>query len=400
MLLAISFACVMLVSPQSVWGIPEAYWASLRGGTSLASALPGATVATQNPAEVPDDASGMVMQLPGLDGTEPMIYLYIGLDRMPQPKICPKHKWLYEYSVGGLGRMAATDNFTARVRVFSQERRRQEDRATMVARMAMRLWDINIRRLRLNHSPAYNEGIIDFYLAFGGQPGGEQLFTEDTQGGNRTRVNVIYIYALHSFTDPVEMAREVAHEYGHATLPPIGGFVTPEDWGNGYLGERLYLRWLRDYLRGGILRPDDVMGATAEGLDAWVRREVDPLVRRVALQGVDWNLLTRTGKAAMDHYTGVALWAESVLPMNAFSRSLRLTGSQRAADYARAVVAAAEEQESWVVRIPPEFAGRDVWIPVGRGRVSNARVLENQHGWAKIRPMAGAIRVTNPPASN
>ena len=42
-----------------------------------------------------------------------------------------------------------------------------------------------------------------------------------------------------------EACRELAHEYGHAVLPAIGGFKSPEDWANGYLGERLFLRWLR-----------------------------------------------------------------------------------------------------------------------------------------------------------
>jgi len=242
----------------------------------------------------------------------------------------------------------ATDkNLHARFRVFEQQKRENGDLAEQVARMALRLWDLSFQRLRRDHNPVTNFGIVDFYLCFGGKAGGEQLMDVDPQekspeGGSK-KVNTIYIYAIQTFTDPVEMAREVAHEYGHATLPPVGGFKEPEDWANGYLGERLFLKWIRDLMVTKAYGPFDAMGADLPSLDAWVKKKVDPLAESAGKAGPANPLLAKEGPKAMDAYLGLALYAEATLPAKVFGRSLLLTGSTAAVDYPKAIALAAEE---------------------------------------------------------
>ena len=43
----------------------------------------------------------------------------------------------------------------------------------------------------------------------------------------------------------IEWIREIVHEYSHLALPAIGGYKDPEYWANGYLGERLIVRWFQ-----------------------------------------------------------------------------------------------------------------------------------------------------------
>lgn len=73
---------------------------------------------------------------------------------------------------------------------------------------------------------------FDVWLCTGGQSGGEQW-----------RDN-LYLYDLETPRSSIEWLREIVHEYSHLALPAIGGYDAPEYWANGYLGERLLVRWL------------------------------------------------------------------------------------------------------------------------------------------------------------
>ena len=72
---------------------------------------------------------------------------------------------------------------------------------------------------------------FDVWLCTGGLSGGEQW-----------RSN-IYLYDIEAPRSSIEWLRETVHEYSHLALPPIGGYTAPEYWANGYLGERLLVRW-------------------------------------------------------------------------------------------------------------------------------------------------------------
>lgn len=72
---------------------------------------------------------------------------------------------------------------------------------------------------------------FDVWLCTGGQSGGEQW-----------RDNV-YLYDLQTPRSSIEWLRETVHEYAHLALPAVGGYDAPEYWANGYLGERLLVRW-------------------------------------------------------------------------------------------------------------------------------------------------------------
>ena len=304
------------------------------------------------------EASAKVQEFASYAGTDTRIEVVIPTEKSPTPKTSPKNRWLFDWVVQGLGRLPGGGySYVPRFRVFSQVSP-EEGKAPAVARMAMRLWDFNFQRLRLDHALLYNDQVIDYYLCRDGKPGGEQLFAEDADGGYARKVDTIYIYDMAGFTDPVEMAREVAHEYGHATLPPVGGYREPEYWADGYLGEKLFLRWFRDAMAAGGLTPEDAMGAGLPALDSWVKANVDPLVAHAALTGPNQELLASKRAGAMDAFMGLVLYVDCLVPAKVAARSLKLIGSTKAVDYPAAAVAAVEEAQPFTMKLPAGVAGK------------------------------------------
>ena len=86
---------------------------------------------------------------------------------------------------------------------------------------------------RTGREAANGTAPFDVWLCAGGQSGGEQW-----------RSN-LYLYNLETPRSSIEWIREIVHEYSHLALPAVGGYAQPEYWANGYLGERLLVRWLQ-----------------------------------------------------------------------------------------------------------------------------------------------------------
>ena len=327
----------------------------------------------------------------------PLIVL-VNNKRLATPKNSPQKfgdpaaPWIFEYITSAFAGSKGDAQSVLRFRIYSQLRKSTADPSEDVAKMLLRLWDFNFRRLGTDHSPAWGGGIVDVYLCWGGKAGAEQRFDTDYDRKPAQKVSTIYFYDVASFTDPLQKARELAHEYGHATLPPIGGFQTPEDWANGYLGEKLYLQMIRDEMAAKRYGSPDAMGASFESIDKWVQEKVDPVVNAAALQGPRHDLLGKTGQASMDAYTGLAMYAHNFLGVETFARSILLTGSLKAVDYPNAVVEAVEERELTVVKIPEALKGKPIWVPQGSAKIQGGKVLRSAKGWAQVEP-TGTLQI-------
>ena len=339
-------------------------------------------------------------------GRDRFAYTQIMGDPLDPPKLSPKkyaprnEKWEFPWLTSGFVQVDQ-GQYVLRFRVFSQDRK-PDDAASKVARMSLRLWEQLVMQLGSDHQAVQTgKNFVDIYLAWGGIAGGEQAFTEDVEFDSVskrpfvTKANAITIYDIGSYSKPIEMARELAHEYGHATIPAVGGFETPEDWANGYLGEKLYMRWLRDAMVDGTVSSDDVMGAKVTEVDEWVGKNVTPLVIEAASRPPDMKLLDGKGKKAMDAYLGLVLYADSILPQATFARSIRLIGSDRAKDYPNAMVLAVAEK-SFDIEMPMALRGRAFWFPLGNAKVKNAKVLEKSGTWVKLQPIANPVQIVAP----
>jgi hypothetical protein len=325
---------------------------------------------------------------------EPRILLQIPTERREKPKISPQHQFEFPFSMTALGKPEGRNEYMQRFRIFYQRRREENDPTPFVARALMRLWDYNYRQLKIDHSPQYNGQIVDVYLCWGGKAGAQQRFDVEKEDGVTRKVNTIYVYDLDSFSDPLEMMREIAHEYGHATLPAIGGYKSPEEWANGYLGERLYLSYLRDELAAGRLTKADTLLAEKEDLDQWVKDYVDPLIAAAAAEPPNEKLLKGKNSQAMNAYMGLVLYAQKTLPVNVFARSLVLTQSTNAWDYPKAVVLAMSEPDQATLKVG-QYKGKAVWLPIGKASIQGGAVKKREGGWALVQVASTNLVVKN-----
>jgi len=134
---------------------------------------------------------------------------------------------------------------------------------------------------------------FDVWLCAGGRSGGEQW-----------RSN-LYLYDLDQPRSSIEWLREVVHEYSHLALPAIGGYTAPEYWANGYLGERLLVRW--------FMRPPDgparveALWGDFSGAANFRRLLITPPLALYARIGPSPVWLARRDDAGMRYLIGQAL---------------------------------------------------------------------------------------------
>ncbi len=141
---------------------------------------------------------------------------------------------------------------------------------------------------------------VDVWLSRTGEAGGEQY-----------RAN-LYIYDFVSERSGIEWAREIAHEYGHYLLPGASGYTSPENWSNGLLGERLFLRWLLDDLVAGRIPAEEVPFVKPADLVDYCAKQVTPLIDRMKNSGPDSAALARLDRKGMDAFTSLLLYADEV----------------------------------------------------------------------------------------
>lgn len=289
----------------------------------------------------------------------------------------PKYEWEFSYYAEGLA------GGQVKFRVYAQS---ATSRAFIVpaTRLLLRLWAESTARIGFDH-PATYDGVVSVFLCDGGRPGAEQMFVRSRHPRDRfARYNAIYLYHLEGLTDPLEAVREICHEYGHAVLPAIGGFREPEEWANGALGERLFMRFLRASIAEGEGVSDDAFGLDANRLAPWLSQNGDRLAQRIATRRIDQAILAGNSSAAMDEYVGLMLFVHDLFP-SLLGRAMRLAGGQTAIDALKGVVSAVNERQEWRLTIPAGYPS-EVWVPVaGSVTWQGAAPLQSLGAWVKLR---------------
>ena len=131
-----------------------------------------------------------------------------------------------------------------------------------------------------------------------------------TPGGEQWRNNV-YLYNLGDNRSSIEWIREIAHEYGHLAIPPVGGdYTAPEAWANGYIGERLMVRWLDDPSLAGQAAVEQDWGRTFSGYPNFKRILIDPALQTFEQHGLNRAWLARRDEAGMRYVIGLLLYVD------------------------------------------------------------------------------------------
>ena len=122
------------------------------------------------------------------------------------------------------------------------------DAETKVAQQALRAVSgfYCLVKDRLGFDPTGRWGDpIDVWVTSKGEPGG------------RAQGRSIYLYAVGAERTSGEWLRELGHEYGHVSLPGIGGFKDSDDeWADGNLAELLFPKWLAEKGAPAWMPPD------------------------------------------------------------------------------------------------------------------------------------------------
>lgn len=268
--------------------------------------------------------------------------------RFPPNKKPYEFEWLTE---GYVRAWKSTNDSQLRFRVFSQERKVHSSLAIQTTQLLLRLWTYNFNDLKIDHKPDYARSCVDVYLCFAGDAGGEQLFDDDPQAkGISSKVNTIYIYDLPSFKEPLEIVREICHEYGHASLPAVGGYDKPEYWANGCLGEKLFMNWLASQPN---MTSDQLFGCDPAVLKKYVAKTSTPLIVKGATNYPATKFLAGKTAENMNHYIGLMMWMQYVLPPHIFSQSMKLMRTYNPKDVPAAIVEACEGLEGVGFIVPP-----------------------------------------------
>lgn len=162
------------------------------------------------------------------------------------------------------------------------------------------------RRARFGTDHPANLRTVNVWVS-GSQPQG----VSNDVGGEQFQ-NQIYLHNVSTERNPIEWMREICHEYGHYALPGISGFTSPEEWGNGLLGEKLFIKWLQEELQYGVLKEEEIPFASPNSLSTFLANQVSPLIQRVVREGIDpVAFAARRDSSGMDRYVGLALYIDT-----------------------------------------------------------------------------------------
>jgi hypothetical protein len=261
----------------------------------------------------------------------------------------PLHKAAFSYRVQGV---AEGTTPTVLFEIYAQ-RQTLYPYAERACRLLLACYDLACTRLGLDHALRYDR-LLRVFLMTEGKAGAEQ------------QQNLMYLYDLSERVPPQEWLRELTHEYGHWILPPINSYEEPEPWANGDLGERWFTYHLLARARSEGSEPDFLMGASLSALEAYLRRTVEPLVERMAREGLHPQRWRSRRRAGYEEYLAFALYIDRVYGSERLGRAMLCAGGVEPDDFLRGVRESLTEPERLQVQLP--FGNGYLFLPGGAAR--------------------------------
>ena len=231
--------------------------------------------------------------------------------------------------------------------------------AEQTARLVTRVMDLHKRHFGLETRFFQDADSADVWLAV------QRPVTQND--GGETRQNQMYIFAVHDARrSQLEWTRTIVHEWGHLTLPAARGFTDPENDASGYLGERLYLKWLHDDAQASASSNGD--GTTPADLKRYYDRQVAPLMARFNRPAPDGGpsamVLLEKNTDAMDGYIGAVCASDAAWGSQTTGRAVFGILGTKPQDFflsCRAVwLTALERKDGVPLKLP-------AWVPLPKG---------------------------------
>ncbi len=180
-------------------------------------------------------------------------------------------------------------------------------------------------------------------------------------GGEQVR-NSIYLYRIQDPVAPEELLRVIAHELGHQWLPGIRGFLSPEPYANGAMGEVLFIRWLIDDLTPDLY----LFGLDSRAIQQWYTRRygalLDGWLSAPAEQETRLHLSNAVGMRTL---AGLCMWIDRIHGSSALAEALLNLPGPKAADLFTSLKRILTEFQSIHVKVPEGRGSVNVWLPAG-----------------------------------
>ncbi len=158
----------------------------------------------------------------------------------------------------------------------------------------------------------------------------------------------IFLYGINVARTPLEWVRQICHEYGHFELRPVGPFDEPETWANGVLGEALFSEWLWRNSPDGVVQ----WGEEKVDLGKFLSEFHARLIQRFFIGKPRSRALADTTEVGFEHFLGMALYAQAVLPPLKFRELLYATERPRSADFHDNFRAIVDKLDPPIFKIP------------------------------------------------
>jgi len=211
----------------------------------------------------------------------------------------------------------------------------------------------------------------------------------------------VYLYQVATLRPGEEWLRELAHELGHAVLPPLAGYARPEHSIAGFLGET----WLLSALAFEAEQAQRQVWSLAPG-QAWLQGLwplgaldlTGYLARQVAGCVAEWVERGPYGTGEADSPAaariacGFLLWLQAAHGTGCLAHVARADSGTLAALTARYREWLAESGEAFRLRAAAGFAQapEPAWLPFGHRQVTFSR----EHPWGTVCYLpAGAWRI-------
>lgn len=221
-------------------------------------------------------------------------------------------------------------------------------------------------------------------------------------GGESFSSGEVYLYLSGVTRTGLEQVRTLVHEWGHLTIPAARGYLEPEPDASGYLGERLYMKWLHE--TGG----NSSDGTNTADLSRYYSRQIAPLLAQYASGGPASRQMDGRLTPHMDYYIAAALGFEEAFGSRLLGRALFSIEGVAPRDLLAAMRATITRASTLPVRLP-------AWVPLPAGKyavtgnapgsvllagrtpvtVSPKKPLTltfRPEDWKKVRGVSGSVR--------
>jgi hypothetical protein len=153
-----------------------------------------------------------------------------------------------------------------------------------------------------------------------------------SNGGEQWRNN-IYFYDVTDSRSSIEWIREIAHEFSHLAFHAVGGsYTNPEAFANGYLGERLLVRWISRGAGGGGQSLESVWRGTFAGYYNFNRLLIAPPIADFKAFGLNKSRLKERDAKGMRYLIGMMLTIDDRFGSAAVGQLLQALADQHSSD--------------------------------------------------------------------